>query len=414
MRRAGKVDHHRDVAAPQPRRLMQRVRVHDVGQRPAGARSRRHAARQNHSSSRCSAAIVSAAEPARVLPAVDRSRARYGERSTVGVHAGRPDTARRRAAAAAPVMTSTSTPSAVELAHPRQVPRLAAAPHHREAAHQHRYAHARSRDGEPIDVATRPQLEADQRPDALGVIARALLVLLAAAPSTSRGARPAALARCADRAGSRAPSRSALPGTSGAAARRSRASAASARRPAPTARITFAEQPLGRRARRHAAPTAAAPRARSRGDRASGIALRANAPSSRDRPSPGCRRAGSGADPSAAAATAAGPCADRSRAHGLALGQRRRRAQHVGLRRPLRAGSRETPCGARRTTPSGPSAIVLSRPLPRACTGTSRAPAPTTARNASHGRRRRRARAHRRTACSRRRARRRRRRTGRR
>ena len=40
-------------------------------------------------------------------------------------------------------MISTSTPSAVELAHPGQVPRLAAAPHHREAAHQHRYAHAR-------------------------------------------------------------------------------------------------------------------------------------------------------------------------------------------------------------------------------------------------------------------------------
>ena len=44
-----------------------------------------------------------------------------------------------------PVMMSTSTPERRQLARPRQMPRLAAAAHHREAAHQHRYAHARSR-----------------------------------------------------------------------------------------------------------------------------------------------------------------------------------------------------------------------------------------------------------------------------
>ena len=63
VRRAGKIDHHRDVAAPQPRRLIQRMRMHDVRSRLGRAAIRCHAARQNHSSSRCSAFIVIRPKP---------------------------------------------------------------------------------------------------------------------------------------------------------------------------------------------------------------------------------------------------------------------------------------------------------------------------------------------------------------
>ena len=68
-------------------------------------------------------------------------------------------------------------------------------------------------------------------------------------------ARPAALPASADRAGCRAPSRSSVPGTSGAAARRSRAWAASSTAGGTHGSNHFAEQPLGRRARRRGAPT---------------------------------------------------------------------------------------------------------------------------------------------------------------
>ena len=50
-----------------------------------------------------------------------------------------------------------------------------------------RYAHACSRPATPIDVRARPQLEADERPDPLGVIARSGFVLAAAARTLRSG-----------------------------------------------------------------------------------------------------------------------------------------------------------------------------------------------------------------------------------
>ena len=97
----------------------------------------------------------------------------------------------------------------------------------------------------------------------------------------------------------------------------------------------------------------------------------------------------------------------------LALGQRAGRAQHVARRRPPRAGSRETPCGARRTTPPARAPSSTAGPCRARAPARSRAPAPIDVAQRVDRRRRRRAPARRRTACSRRTARRRRRRSGR-
>ena len=64
VRLARQIDDDRNVADAKARRLVQRVRVHDVGLSLARA-MRRHAARQNHSSSACSAVIVRRPNPRR-------------------------------------------------------------------------------------------------------------------------------------------------------------------------------------------------------------------------------------------------------------------------------------------------------------------------------------------------------------
>ena len=88
---------------------------------------RRHAARQNHSSSTCSAVIVSRPKPrvrrpqhgrVHALEGVPRLPEQWGAGDDVDVDA-----------------------EPAELVRPGEMPRFAATPHHREAPHEHRYAH---------------------------------------------------------------------------------------------------------------------------------------------------------------------------------------------------------------------------------------------------------------------------------
>src|SRR5207248_3347925 len=94
------------------------------------------------------------------------------------------------------------------------------------------------------------------------------------------------------------------------------------------------------------------PPARSPCDRGAGSAPRANAPSWRDRLSRGCRPEDSAAGPSAAGARGACRAPRESPQRRIVRAARPPRGAHPG-RRPLRAGTRETPSGATRTTPPG-------------------------------------------------------------
>ena len=233
IRRTRKVDHDRDdprAAAAPPDAARAR------GRRPAAARRDaisppRGAAepllvqvQRRPSSAR--------PKPRCVLPAIhavaEVRRAEHRRR-----HAGRPDDARAPSSSGCPVMTSTSTPSAVSS---RIHARCRVSPPPRIMA-RHR-----------TSIVTRMRVRADatdrrdDAPRARGRRAPRCAWRDRAMPCSCCSQQRRHFAACgssraaaiANRAGSRAPSRSCLPGTSGAAARRSRASDASARRPAPT------------------------------------------------------------------------------------------------------------------------------------------------------------------------------------
>ena len=85
-----------------------------------------------------------AAKATRVLPSVNRiahvRRSDHGGRHTLD---RMPRTAEHQRLPGNHVHLDAER---VQFAHPRQMPRLAAAPHHGEAAHEHGYAHARAPD----------------------------------------------------------------------------------------------------------------------------------------------------------------------------------------------------------------------------------------------------------------------------
>ena len=139
---ARQVDDDGDVADPEPRRLMEGVRMHEVGRlRARGDPPPRRAAeplfvgmqRRHRQTSEAAAMLMAVDKVARV----GRSQQRDVERVD------------RIARAAEQQRTSGDDLDAHaqrrQLARPGQVARLAAASHHREAADQHRHAHARSR-----------------------------------------------------------------------------------------------------------------------------------------------------------------------------------------------------------------------------------------------------------------------------
>ena len=246
-------------AAPQPRRLMQRMGVDDVGPgRPGGNPSPRRAAeplfvqvQRRHGQ---------AAEAARVLPAVHGvaqvRRAEHRRRS------------RLRTGCRAPPTSNGCTGNDVdvdaerrELAHPRQVPRLAAASHHGEAPHQHRHAHARARGLRPVDMTDGPRARGRRAPRCAwrdrAIPARAAAAARATSPARvqPRWLRPRVgenFARPAD---------AALRETSAAAARRSRASDASSTAAGTQGSITSGTD-VWSGARRHGDSDAAPRRAR--------------------------------------------------------------------------------------------------------------------------------------------------------
>ena len=141
VRLAGQVDDDRHIAEPQPRRLIQGVRVHDVGTaRPLGDAPPRQPAedllvevqRVHRQTTEAAAMLKAVDEVARVR----RAHARLGNLGIQRV---------ARTAGERPSGDDVDLDAErAELARPGEVPRLAAAAHHREAADQHRHAHARS------------------------------------------------------------------------------------------------------------------------------------------------------------------------------------------------------------------------------------------------------------------------------
>jgi hypothetical protein len=141
IRFTGKVQHHRRTAAPEPRRLVERVRMHDVGR----LRPRRDLAPGRPAEPflvHVQRIHRQAAEAAGALKAVDPvAQVRRADHGGADAANRKANAAERERLAGDDVDLDSERR---QLAHPRQVPRFPTAPHHREAPHQHRHAHART------------------------------------------------------------------------------------------------------------------------------------------------------------------------------------------------------------------------------------------------------------------------------